>query len=79
MPVISGAGGHGASFGAKKMATMNDRAARYRFRAEELRILAKDWTDSRAQAVILEMALDYERKAETIGKLRVISSDLSGI
>src|ERR1700733_2725772 len=62
-------------FGAEYMATMKERAARYRFRAEELRSLAEDWADSRAQAVILEMAMDYERMAETVGKLRVISSD----
>ena len=54
---------------------MKDKAARYRCRAEELRVLAEDWTDSRAQAVILEMAEEYERRAETLGKLRVISSD----
>ncbi len=54
---------------------MGDRAARYRYRAEELRALAEDWDDSRAQAMILELAQDYERRAETVGKLRLISSD----
>lgn len=57
------------------MATMGDRAARYRYRAGELRALAEDWDDIRAQAMILELAHDYERMAETVGKLRVISSD----
>jgi hypothetical protein len=61
------------------MATVKDRATRYRSRAEELRVLAEDWTDSRAQAVILEMAEDYERRAETLGKLRVICSDRTSL
>jgi hypothetical protein len=64
-------------FGAENMTMMKDRAARYRFRAEELRTLAEDWSDRRAQAMILEMALDYERRAEIVGKLRLISSDQS--
>ncbi|HEX3663812.1 MAG TPA: hypothetical protein VHU23_01065 [Rhizomicrobium sp.] len=54
---------------------MSERAARYRGRAEELRMLAEDWADSRAQAMILEMAQDYERMADTVGKLRLIVSD----
>jgi hypothetical protein len=60
------------------MATVEDRAARYRCRAEELRTMAEDWADTRAQAVIREMAQDYERMADTLGKLRVISSDRRG-
>ena len=61
------------------MSTLKDRAARYRFRAEGLRALAQDWDDRRAQAMILEMAREYERMAETVGNLRVISSDWTGI
>ncbi|HTT82418.1 MAG TPA: hypothetical protein VMF67_02960 [Rhizomicrobium sp.] len=57
------------------MPMLKDRAVRYRFRAEELRALAEDWADSRAQSMILEMAKDYERMADTVAKLRVISSD----
>lgn len=57
------------------MSTLKDRAARYRYRAAELRTLAKDWDGMRAQAMILEMAQEYERMAETVGNLRLISSD----
>ncbi|HEY3637666.1 MAG TPA: hypothetical protein VGK90_05905 [Rhizomicrobium sp.] len=57
--------------------TMQDRVARYRYRAEELRVLAQDWTDSRAQAMILEIANDYEHMADTASKLRLIVSDRS--
>ena len=60
------------------MATMKNRAAWYRGRAEDLRALAEGWDDSCAQAMILEMAQDYERMAETIGNLRVISSEPPG-
>ncbi|HEX4159074.1 MAG TPA: hypothetical protein VHY79_11405 [Rhizomicrobium sp.] len=61
------------------METMKDRAARYRDRAEELRSLAEDWADSPAQAMILELAEDFDRMAETVAKLRVISSDGTGL
>ena len=57
------------------MSTIQERAARYRFRAEELRTIAEDWPDSRAQAMILEIAQDYDRMADTVGKLRLITSD----
>ncbi len=61
------------------MSIMQNRAAKYRCRAEELRSLAEDWDDMRAQAMILDMAREYERMAETLGKLRLISSDGSVI
>ena len=60
------------------MTIIEEKAARYRFRAEELRVLAEDWSDHRAQAMILEIAADYERMARTVGSLRVISSDRIG-
>jgi uncharacterized protein with PhoU and TrkA domain len=57
------------------MVSMNDRVARYRYRAEGLRLLAQDWADSRAQAMILEIASDYERMADTAAKLRLVVPD----
>jgi hypothetical protein len=57
------------------MATMKDRAVRYRCRAEELRTLAEDLVGSRTLVTILEMAEDYVRMVESLVKQRVISSD----
>ena len=57
------------------MTIIEEKAARYRCRAKELRVLAEDWSDHRAQAMILEIAADYERMARTVGSLRVISSN----
>ena len=57
------------------MSAIESKVAKYRWRAAELRNLAEDWADMRAQEIILEMAREYEKMADTVGSLRIISSD----
>ena len=42
-----------------------DAAARYRKRAEELRVIAQTTADAEAKQTLLEIASDYERLAVT--------------
>jgi hypothetical protein len=49
-----------------------DRAARYQNRAEELRCLAQEWMDNRAKNIILQLAEDYDRMAETVSNIRLV-------
>lgn len=55
------------------MGLERDRAAKYRYRAEELRTMAEDWVDSRSRRILLDLADDYERMAETVSKIRLVS------
>jgi hypothetical protein len=49
-----------------------DRAAKYQNRAEELRCIAQEWMDHRAKSIILQLADDYERMAETVSNIRLV-------
>jgi hypothetical protein len=41
-----------------------EKAKQYRDRAEELRTIAQDWIDDRAQKRLLDLAHEYEQMAE---------------
>ena len=43
-----------------------ERAKHYRFRAEELRTIAREWMDSGTREVLNRVAKDYEHMAEQI-------------
>ena len=45
-----------------------ERAEHYRYRAEELRTIASEWTDIRIRAVLGGIAKNYEHMAEQIEK-----------
>jgi hypothetical protein len=45
-----------------------ERAEHYRFRANELRTIAREWADSGTREVLRRIAKDYEDMAEQIDK-----------
>jgi len=47
----------------------NNRAQRYRFRAEELRTVADDWMDDDAMITLERLAMQYEQMADDIERL----------
>jgi hypothetical protein len=55
-----------------EMTKGRDKAAKYQHRAEELRCLAQEWLDSRAKSIILQLADDYDRMAETVSNIRLV-------
>ena len=50
------------------MRSTAERAEHYRYRAEELRTIAGEWTDIRIRAVLGGIAKNYEHLAEQVEK-----------
>ena len=50
------------------MQSPEERAKHYRFRANELRAIAREWADSGTREILHRVAKDYEHMAEQIEK-----------
>lgn len=69
MAIQSTAAAYPFRAGRPGISNSQEKAIRYRKRAEELRAIAEDWIDGGAQDALFKIARDYERMANTLERV----------